>query len=367
MKVLSVVGARPQFVKAAAVSPVLREHHDEVLVHTGQHYDEALSDVFFEELGIPHPDYNLGIGSDSHGEQTAAMMSALEPVVLEENPDVVLVYGDTNSTLAAAIVTSKLDPDLAHVEAGLRSGDLDTPEEVNRILTDRVSDLLFAPTKGAVETLHSEGIERGVHFTGDVMYDTLLRIRSGVRETSTILEDLDIADAEGEYVLATLHRQRNTDNPERLKTIFDGFAAIDRPIVLPAHPRTTAALREHGLEAEAEAAVELVDPVGYLDFIRLLDGAWRVATDSGGVQKEAFFLDTPCVTLREETEWTETVASGWNELVGADPAQIQRALTRDWTPGDKPAPYGDGNAAEKIVHLLESDVESTASPGLSSR
>ena len=355
MKVLSVVGARPQFVKAAAVSPVLREEHEEVLVHTGQHYDEALSDVFFEELGIPRPDHNLGVGSGAHGEQTAAMIAALEPVVVDEDPDVVLVYGDTNSTLAGAIVASKLDPDLAHVEAGLRSGNYDAPEEVNRVLTDRVSDLLFVPTRGAVDTLHAEGITSGVHFTGDVMYDTLLRIRDDLRETSTALEDLDISHLEGEYVLATIHRQRNTDDPDRLEALVDALGDIERTVVLPAHPRTTAALREHGLYDAAESRLHLVDPVGYLDFVRLLDGAWRVATDSGGVQKEAFFLDTPCVTLREETEWTETVESGWNELVGADPAAIRRALTREWELGEKPKPYGDGTAAEKIVYAIESD------------
>jgi len=354
MKVLTVVGARPQFVKAFAVSTTLREKHEEVLVHTGQHYDEELSDVFFDELGIPEPEYNLGVGSGSHAEQTATTMQELDTVVESEAPDAVLVYGDTNSTLAAALVAAKRPVTLAHVEAGLRSYNREMPEEINRVLTDHASDLLFAPTETAVETLAGEGIRDGVYNTGDVMYDTLAWARHRAVERSSILDELGVRD--GEYVLATVHRASNTDDPDRLAAILDGLATTDLPVVFPAHPRTVDRLREHGLYERADDAFVLTDPVGYLDFVRLMDGAERIATDSGGVQKEAFFLDTPCITLREETEWVETVEAGWNVLVGAETEQIRDALRRtfDVASAEKPEPYGDGTAAETIVQLLAS-------------
>ena len=352
-KILTVVGARPQFIKAAAVSREVRKRHEEVLVHTGQHYDEEMSDVFFTDLGIPEPDYNLGVGSAGHTEQTAAMMTALSAVVEDEAPDYVLVYGDTNSTLAAALVAAKGTARLAHVEAGLRSYDRSMPEEVNRVLTDHAAHLLFPPTENAREILAGEGITDGVHVTGDVMYDTLLWARE--QASTTIVEDLGLS--EDEYVLATVHRAANTDDPARLETIVDALGDAPLPVVLPVHPRTEAALKEHGLWERAREAMRIVDPVGYLDFIALLDGAERMVTDSGGVQKEAFFLDTPCVTLREETEWTETVDAGYNVLVGVDEAAIREQLSRDFglDPATKPTPYGDGNAAEEIVRLLESD------------
>jgi UDP-GlcNAc3NAcA epimerase len=353
MKVLSVVGARPQFVKAGPVSRALRREHDEVLVHTGQHYDEEMSDVFFTDLGIPEPDYNLGVGSAGHAEQTAAMMTALSEVVDEEDPDYVLVYGDTNSTLAAALVAAKGRARIAHVEAGLRSYDRSMPEEVNRVLTDHAAHLLFPPTENAKQILEGEGIIEGVHVTGDVMYDTLLWARE--KASTTIVEDLGLT--EGEYILATVHRASNTDDPERLEAIVDALGDAPLPVVLPVHPRTENALKEHGLWERAQEAMRIVDPVGYLEFIALLDGAERMVTDSGGVQKEAFFLDTPCVTLREETEWTETVDAGYNVLVGVDEAAIREQLSREFglDPATKPTPYGDGNAAEEITRLLEAD------------
>ncbi|WP_458205189.1 non-hydrolyzing UDP-N-acetylglucosamine 2-epimerase [Haladaptatus sp. NG-SE-30] len=347
MKVLTVVGARPQFVKAASVSRELRREHEEVLVHTGQHYDDELSAVFFEELDIPRPDYNLGVGSDSHGRQTAAMLAGLEARIEDESPDAVLVYGDTNSTLAAAIAASKMEPPLAHVEAGMRSGS-DIPEETNRVLTDHAADLLLAPSPDALDNLADEGISEGVHFTGDVGYDALLWARE--RADRSVLSDFGVADAE--FVLATVHRDTNTDNPERLEAIVDALADEPRPIVLPAHPRTVECLKEFGLHERATADLTLTEPVGYRQFVALLDAATVVATDSGGVQKEAFFLDTPCVTLREETEWVETVESDWNTLVGADGNAIRTALAGATTPDEKPTPYGDGNAAKRIVEVL---------------
>lgn len=351
MKVLTVVGARPQFIKAAAVSRELRRRHEEVLVHTGQHYDEGMSDVFFEELGIPEPDYNLGVGSDSHGAQTAAMLAGLEERIDAESPDAVLVYGDTNSTLAAAVAASKMDPALAHVEAGLRSYNREMPEEVNRVLTDHAADVLFAPSERAVENLRAEGVVGEVHEVGDVMYDAVLWARDRAAEHSTILSDLDLEP--GEYVLATVHRAANTDDPDRLSAILDALAADPREVVLPAHPRTVNRMDEYGIRDEAADRLTLTDPVGYLDFVRLQDGADVVATDSGGVQKEAFFLDTPCVTMREETEWHETVVSGWNALVGADREAIRRALANADPPAEKPRPYGDGDAAAKITRILD--------------
>ena len=350
MRVLTIVGARPQFVKAFAISRGLRERHDEVLVHTGQHYDEALSGVFFDELGIPEPEYNLGVGSDTHGRQTAAMLEGIEEVLEAESPDVVLLYGDTNSTLAGAVAWSKLDPLVAHVEAGLRSYNREMPEEVNRVLTDHASDVLFPPSESAAETLASEGITDGVYVVGDVMYDSLLWAREVAQTESSVLSDLGYD--EGEFVLSTVHRAGNTDDPAKLAAIVDGLESSPLPVVLPVHPRTEQRLREFDLWERANAALDIVDPVGYLDFVRLLDGAERVATDSGGVQKEAFFLDTPCVTLREETEWVETVECGWNVLVGADSDAIGRAVTVERSLAEKPQPYGDGNAAAAIVRVL---------------
>ncbi|WP_440005638.1 non-hydrolyzing UDP-N-acetylglucosamine 2-epimerase [Halomicrococcus sp. SG-WS-1] len=352
MKVLTVVGARPQFVKAAVVSRELRRDHEETLVHTGQHYDESLSDVFFEELAIPRPDENLGVGSDTHGRQTARMLEGLAATVEAEAPDVVLVYGDTNSTLAAAIAASKLDPALAHVEAGMRSGS-DMPEETNRVLTDHAADLCFAPSREAASNLRDEGITAGVHVTGDVGYDALLWARE--RADRSVLGDFGVTDRE--FVLATVHREANADDPDRLAAIVDALADDPRPVVLPAHPRTTDRLREFGHYERAARELTLVDPVGYRRFVALLDAATVVATDSGGVQKEAFFLDTPCVTLREETEWVETVESGWNVLAGADADRIRAALADATAPDEKPQPYGDGHAAERIVEILETSVE----------
>lgn len=350
MNVLSVVGARPQFIKAFAVSRELRPQHDETLVHTGQHYDEELSDVFFDELGIPEPDYNLGVGSESHARQTAEMMIELEALVDDHNPDIVLCYGDTNSTLAAAIVASKMDAELAHVEAGLRSFNREMPEEVNRILTDHVSDVLFPPSERAVDYLESEGITENVHDVGDVMYDALLRTRETATARSTILEDLDLKDET--YLLATVHRPRNTDSRERLESILASLAADPRRVVLPAHPRTLDRLERYDLLKTAEEELTLIEPVGYLDFITLQAAAEIIVTDSGGIQKEAFFLEVPCVTLREETEWPETVEAGGNVLVGADADTIQEALANPPQSSSNAQPYGDGTAAKRITRVL---------------
>ncbi|ELY94174.1 UDP-N-acetylglucosamine 2-epimerase [Natrialba hulunbeirensis JCM 10989] len=351
MRVCSIVGARPQFIKAAVVSRTLREVAEEILVHTGQHYDEEMSDVFFDELEIPKPEYNLGIESDTHGRQTARMVAAIEPVIEETDPDVILLYGDTNSTLAGAIVGSKRDVAVAHVEAGLRSNNRSMPEEINRILTDHASDLCFAPSRDAIRNLDAEGISDGVYWTGDVMYDAILDARERSADQSTILDDLDVYP--GEFVLATVHRASNTDDPDNLAAILDGLADASLPVVFPAHPRTVNRLQEHGLWERARSELELIEPLGYLDFVRLLDTAERVATDSGGVQKEAFFLETRCVTLREETEWVETVECGWNRLVGPETAAIREALTTDWEPKSTPRPYGDGLAGQRIISLLQ--------------
>lgn len=351
MKILTVVGARPQFIKAFPVSAELRQSHEEVVVHTGQHYDEEMSDVFFAELPIPEPDYNLGVGSGSHAVQTASMITKLDTVVVDEDPDAVLVYGDTNSTLAAALVAAKRRPSLVHVEAGLRSNDWSMPEEVNRVLTDHASDILCAPSHQAVETLRAEGIVDGVHVTGDVMYDAILQVRDRAFAQSTLLEELGFDD--GEYVLATVHRAGNTDVRERLQAIVAGLGDAPLPVVFPAHPRTVDALQRFGLWEQVADTFHLLDPVGYLDFVRLLAGADVVATDSGGVQKEAFYLDTPCVTLRDETEWVETVECGWNVLVGADRRAISYALREHAPPSAKPALYGNGSAAVKVVEIFD--------------
>lgn len=352
MKILSVVGARPQFIKAFAVSKELRKKHDEVLVHTGQHYDEELSDVFFEGLDIPEPDYNLGVGSNTHGIQTAEILIQLEELIEDERPDAVLLYGDTNSTLAGAIAGAKMEPSVVHVEAGLRSDNREMPEEINRILTDHGADLLFAPSQTAVDSLKKEGRKEATVLAGDVMYDALLEIRSRAVNESTVLNKYSLS--EDEFILSTIHRAENTDNRYRLQAILEALRDTELPVILPIHPRTESCLREYDMWKFANDCVEIIEPQDYVDFIRLLDAAERVATDSGGIQKEAFFLDTFCVTMRDETEWVETVDAGWNTLVGADYDEISAGLRSSWErPINKPEPYGDGNAAYKLSRELE--------------
>jgi len=349
MKVVTVVGARPQFIKAAPVSRVLRQHHTEVLVHTGQHYDENMSAVFFAELDLPQPDVNLGVGSGSHGAQTAAMLAGIEHVLLVEKPDRVLVYGDTNSTLAGALAAAKLHIPVAHVEAGLRSFNRVMPEEINRVLTDHISDLLFCPSQTAVDNLAAEGITRGVHLVGDVMADALLWAAERARVQSTILEQVGVQ--EKGYLLATVHRAENTDDPARLRTILDAFAAFDEPIVFPIHPRTQARIATLNLKSKIQN-LKSIAPVGYLDMVRLEQSARMILTDSGGIQKEAYWLGVPCVTLRDETEWVETVHAGWNVLVGADTARIVAAVREFAPPKERPVLYGDGRAAERMMSHL---------------
>lgn len=319
MKVVSVVGARPQFIKAAPVSAELRKVADEYLVHTGQHYDAELSSTFFAELGIPEPDVNLGVGSGPHGQQTGRMLERLEVVLLAEKPDWVLVYGDTNSTLAGALGAAKLGLHLAHVEAGLRSFRRDMPEEINRVLTDRLSDLLFCPTKTAVGNLAAEGITGGVLQVGDVMVDALEQVRprlSAARAASL--------GAVPPYFAATLHRAENVDPPERLRAALEVLAAMPQAVFLPVHPRTAAALDRHGLTWPAN--VQPLPPLGYLDMLSLVAHADALLTDSGGLQKEAVLLGTKTLTLRDETEWVETLAGGMNSVVGLDPEAARAAL-----------------------------------------
>jgi UDP-GlcNAc3NAcA epimerase len=341
VKLVTIVGARPQFVKAAPVSRVLAEAGiDEALVHTGQHHDAKMSQVFFDELGIPAPRHNLEIHGGGHGDMTGRMLMALEPVVMAEHPDMVLVYGDTNSTLAGALVAAKLNIPIAHVEAGLRSFNRRMPEETNRILTDHVSSLLLCPTRTAVENLAAEGITRGVHMVGDVMYDATLLAKRIAESRSTILGTLGLAPAS--YALATVHRAENTDDPARLATILDWLRqhARDQRVVLPIHPRTQARAAAAGLNFDGIVTCE---PVGYIDMACLLGHANAVYTDSGGVQKEAYFHRTPCVTLRDETEWVETITCGWNRL-WQGPDYLPRADIAD---------YGEGRAAEAIVALVQ--------------
>lgn len=345
MKVLTVVGARPQFIKAAPVSRVLRRTHEEVLVHTGQHYDDNMSEVFFRELSLPEPDINLGVGSGPHGAQTGAMLSGLEKVMMETKPDWVLVYGDTNSTLAGALAAAKLHVRLAHVESGLRSFDRRMPEEVNRVVADHLSDMLLCPTQVAVDNLAREGIDRGVHLVGDVMYDAFLFNIEAARKHSQLLGRLGLEP--GAFALVTVHRAENTDDPDRLRAIVEGLGQSGLDVVIPLHPRTRSRLND-----ALPRRIHVIEPVGYIDMLALEDSAEVIATDSGGVQKEAYFLAKPCVTLRESTEWTETLEAGWNVLVGADSKKIAEAMRTFRPKGKRPDLFGDGHAAEKISTLL---------------
>lgn len=350
MKLLTVIGARPQFIKAATVSraaAVLGGIH-EVIVHTGQHYDANMSDIFFSELAIPKPNYYLGIGGVGHGEMTGRQLEAIENVLLKEKPDWVLVYGDTNSTLAGALASVKLHIPIAHVEAGLRSFNRRMPEEINRVLTDHAATKLMAPTHAAVRNLCSEGLPSDrIYLVGDVMYDASLFYRSRARQP-TWFAGLGVSD--GGFVLATVHRAENTDDPDRLKAIFLGLGQVMGPVIIPLHPRTRKRLAE--CEITPPHNLHLVDPVGYLEMIWLEVHCEVIATDSGGLQKEAFFFGKPCVTLRDETEWVELVEAGWNTLSGAVSERIAQSLSDPVRPVLGTQLYGAGDAAEKIIWAL---------------
>jgi UDP-GlcNAc3NAcA epimerase len=366
MKLVTIVGARPQIIKAAAVSHAIAEHNKEhadhpiveTIVHTGQHYDENMSQVFFEELDIPGPDYNLGVGSGSHAGQTGKMLEKIESVLKREEPDCCLVYGDTNSTLAGALAAAKLRICVAHVEAGLRSYNRTMPEEINRVVTDHISDLLFCPTKTSVDNLSKEGISTGIHRVGDVMFD---RIRFHAKRAKAIERKTwkRLGVRPRSYYLATVHRAENTDDNMRLTQIFealDEIATADCPVVLPLHPRTVKYTRKHGLKFAD--GVKAIQPVSYIEMVALENNARLILTDSGGVQKEAYWFNVPCITLRDETEWTETVESGWNVLAGANKQRIIYNVRHGHRKRNKKSVslYGNGDAASKICKALEEGV-----------
>jgi UDP-N-acetylglucosamine 2-epimerase len=353
MKILTVIGARPQFIKAAPVQAAFQRHGgiEHVLVHTGQHYDYEMSKVFFEELGLPEPDHHLEVGSGTHAVQTGRVMERLEPILEKERPRWVLVYGDTNSTLAGALTAAKLHLPVAHVEAGLRSFNKAMPEEINRILADHVATLLLCPTAAAVANLEREGFHdaRTVRNVGDVMYDAALLASQIAENKSDVLTRLGLQPQS--YRLATIHRAENTDDPNPLREILTGLGRLPAPVILPMHPRTTDRLRKFGLQPPAN--VRVIPPVGYFDMLLLEKSAALILTDSGGVQKEAYFFRVPCVTMRRETEWVETVATGWNTLTGADADRIAAAAAAARPGQNGASPYGDGHAADRIVADLD--------------
>jgi UDP-GlcNAc3NAcA epimerase len=345
--VLTVIGNRPQFIKAAAVSGPLRDVAREVLVHTGQHYDDALSQVFFDELGLPRPEHRLDVGGGGNTGQTARMLAALEPLLARERPALALVYGDTNSTLAGALAAAQAGIPVAHVEAGMRSYDRAMPEELNRVLTDHASALLLCSSDAPAEILRAERVAGEIEVVGDVMVDVARLLGPRAAARTEVLKRFGVTP--GAYLLATAHRAGNVDDPARLAALVELLAAMPGPVVLPLHPRTAARLDAAGLRARiVEAGVILAPPLGYLDFTALLHHARALLTDSGGVQKEAYLAGVPCLTLREETEWTETVDAGWNVLVGLDADAAQRALTRR-PPPERPPLYGDGRAGERVA------------------
>lgn len=350
MKIITVIGARPQFIKAAAVSNKLRNKNEEVLIHTGQHYDKNMSKIFFDELDIPYPDYNLSVGSGGHGKQTGEMLIKLEEIYEKERPDMVLVYGDTNSTLAGALVASKMLIPVVHVEAGLRSFNKIMPEEQNRIITDHLSSLLFAPTETAVRNLKNEGIIKNVYKVGDVMFDAVLHFGEVAKRKSEIIKHLDIEN-EG-FVLATIHRAENTNNLARLRNIIEALNDSGKTVILPLHPRTKKYIQDYGLSFNNN--IKVINPIGYLDMLSLEKNCIKIVTDSGGVQKEAFFMHKPCITMREETEWVETVENDWNRIVGTDKEKILEEITNFKPRMLQKDIFGDGKSSEKICDIIES-------------
>ncbi len=362
MKIVTVVGARPQFVKAAAVSRVIREEHEEILVHTGQHYDNNMSEVFFKELHIPRPDVNLGVGSGTHAKQTAEMMIGIEDILLKENPDYLLVYGDTNSTLAGAIAASKVHIPIIHVEAGLRSYNMLMPEEQNRILTDRISTLLLCPTDVAVENLKNESIIKGVHNVGDVMCDAVLYYSRMIDEKPAefyfshligIYKQVPILN---KWYIATIHRAENTDSLEKIKEILDAFERLDAPVLFPVHPRTKGFVTKL-YETVRYKNILFVEPMGYLDMLYFVKNAMKAITDSGGLQKETYILDTPCVTVRDQTEWVETLIGNHNILSKPSATDIiEKLMNTQIDTENKKNYYGTGNAAQKISEIINKGV-----------
>ena len=349
MKIASVVGARPNFIKYAPLSSELRKEFNEILIHTGQHYNYEMNKIFFDELGISEPDYHLGVGSGTQAYQTGETLQRTEKVLIKETPDLVLVFGDTNSTLAGALAATKLNIKIGHIEAGLRSFDRRMPEETNRVLTDHCSDLLFCPTETAVKLLTQEGIENDVYLTGDVMVDALKENIKIAEQKSNVLDLLCLKPKA--YYLATIHRPENTDAFEKLKSIVDAFCLIEN-IVFPCHPRTEKLLKHFGLWDMLTKKVKVIKPVGYLDMLILEKNAKKILTDSGGIQKEAYIFKVPCITLRENTEWVETVEDGWNVLVGADKKKIIKKAN-DFEPKNKQRNvFGDGNASERIRKII---------------
>ncbi len=351
MKILTVVGNRPQFIKAAAVSGLLRAAHEEILVHTGQHYDDVLSSIFFSELGLSSPEHQLGIGGGSNTSQTARMLGELEPLLAESTPDAVLVYGDTNSTLAGALAAAQRGVPVVHVEAGMRSFDRSMPEELNRVLCDHMSELLLCASETAAENLRNESAHGSIEVVGDVMIDVAFKWQSAAPANREALAAYDLQV--GNYLLLTAHRAGNVDDPERLRALVDVVAELPGRVIFPVHPRTRARLRETGLMGRLEALedVTLCEPLGYVPFSALVQSARAVLTDSGGVQKEAYFAGVPCITLRSTTEWVETVQSGWNTLVDLDGERVLTALDRP-IPQNHPQLYGDGKAAERCVAAI---------------
>jgi len=348
MKTIHVVGARPQFVKAAMVSRAWKDRGDEFFLHTGQHYSENMSQLFFTELDLPKPDINLEIGSGSHAEQTSGMLLGIDRYLDAIQPDWVIIYGDTNSTLAGALAAAKREIRLAHVEAGLRSFNRSMPEEVNRVVADHLSNLLFCPTDRAVQNLAEEGITQGIHMVGDVMADALFIFARIAAEKSTILDKLDLQPRE--YGLVTVHRSGNVDDKQKLADILEGLSRTQARLVFPMHPRTQKMVAEFGLAIPAN--LKVIEPVGYLDMLMLEQNAECILTDSGGIQKEAYLFGVRCITLREETEWVETVSAGWNCLTGANSSEIAARFSDFHPKSDRPQIYGDGHAADKIINIL---------------
>jgi len=345
MKIATIIGARPQFIKSATISRIFRNYNDinEIIIHTGQHYDENMSEIFFNELKIPKPNYNLEVGSESHGKQTAMMLEKIEAILLKEKPDWVLVYGDTNSTIAGALAATKLHIKIAHVEAGLRSFNRKMPEEINRIATDHISDILFVPTQNAMNLLANEGIVERAVLVGDVMYDAILYNQKLADEKYKLSDITNLNN----FYLGTIHRPSNTDNLVRLQNIFSAFSELDLPIILPLHPRTQKIIKK----IKYSKNVKIIEPVSYLKMIVLLKNCKKVLTDSGGLQKEAYYLHKPCITMRDETEWIETLENNWNFIVGADKDLIlEKVKNKEF--GKQKDYFGDGKAAEKIVDFI---------------